>query len=47
MAKGQRAQKEKKKPSKAQLESKALPSTSIQPTRITVVPERGKKKDVR
>ena len=43
MAKGQRAQKEKKKPSKASQEAKALPSTSIQPTKVTVVPDRSTK----
>ncbi len=44
MAKGQRATKEKKKPSKAQQAAKALPPSEIQPMRITVVPDRSKKK---
>jgi hypothetical protein len=44
MAKGQRAQKEKKKPSKAQQDAKVISSTRIEPTRVTVVPDRSKKK---
>lgn len=47
MAKGQRAAKETKKPSKAKLASKALTPISgeIKAPPITVVPERGKKKN--
>jgi hypothetical protein len=45
MAKGQRAGKETKKPSKAKLAAKALtPPSEIRPTIVTVVPERTKKK---
>jgi hypothetical protein len=44
MAKGQRAQKEKKKPSKAQQDAKVISTTRIEPTRVTVVPDRSKKK---
>jgi hypothetical protein len=44
MAKGQRAQKETKKPSKAKLAAKVLPSSEPKPTVTTVVPDRSKKK---
>jgi hypothetical protein len=44
MAKGQRAQKEKKKPSKAQQDAKVISTTRIEPTRVTIVPDRSKKK---
>ena len=44
MAKGQRAQKEKKKPSKAQQDAKVISTTRIEPTRVTVMPDRSKKK---
>ncbi len=47
MAKGQRASKETKKPSKAKLASKALtPITGeIKAPPMTIIPERGKKKN--
>jgi hypothetical protein len=44
MAKGQRAGKEVKKPSKAKLAAKVLPSSEPKPTITTVVPDRSKKK---
>ena len=44
MAKGQRASKEVKKPSKAKLAAKVLPSSEVKPMITTVVPDRSKKK---
>jgi len=45
MAKGQRAVKETKKPSKAKMAAKALtPPAEVRPTIVTVVPDRSKKK---
>jgi hypothetical protein len=45
MAKGeQRSNKESKKPKKDQAPSKPISSEAVMPTRVTVVPDRSKKK---
>ena len=50
MPKGQRASKEQKKPSKAKLTGKATTpiatTAEVRPTIVTVVPEKGKRKNV-
>jgi hypothetical protein len=44
MPKGQRNSKETKKPKKDQSPSKPISSDAVMPTKVTVVPERSKKK---
>ena len=44
MPKGQRSGKEVKKPKKDQSPSKPISSDAVMPTKVTVVPERSKKK---
>jgi len=44
MPKGQRSGKEAKKPKKDQSPSKPISSDAVMPTKVTVVPERSKKK---
>lgn len=46
MPKGQRANKEQKKQSKAKLAAKStVPAPEVRPTVVTVVPDKGKKKN--
>ncbi len=44
MPKGQRSGKEAKKPKKDQTPSKPISSDAVMPTRVTLVPDRSKKK---
>jgi len=44
MPKGQRSSKEAKKPKKDQSASKPLSPAAVMPTKVTVVPDRSKKK---
>jgi hypothetical protein len=44
MSKGQRATKEVKKPKKDQSPAKPISAGAVMPTKVTVVPERSKKK---